>query len=65
MAQLAATAKAAGAEGMAWSVVDGNDAAAAFYAKLGAQPKAGSTTFRLDGDAFDQLSVAAMRPTAG
>ena len=59
MAELAAIAKAAGAEGMAWSVVDGNDAAAAFYAKLGARPKTGSTTFRLDDEAFERLGRAA------
>ena len=64
MAELAAVAKAAGAEGMAWSVVDGNDAAAAFYAKLGAHAKTGSTTFRLDAEAFNQLGQAAQRPTA-
>lgn len=55
MGQLAAVAKAAGAEGMAWSVVDGNDAAAAFYEQLGARAKTGSSTYRLAGEAFERL----------
>ncbi|MCX5688589.1 MAG: GNAT family N-acetyltransferase [Planctomycetota bacterium] len=62
MAHLAALAKAAGAEGMAWSVVDGNDAAVSFYEQLGAHPKIGSTTYRLDGDEFERLSHAAAPP---
>lgn len=55
MARLAALAREAGAEGMAWSVVEGNDAAAAFYEQLGAHPKTGSTTYRLEGDEFARL----------
>ena len=65
MARLAALAREAGAEGMAWSVVDGNDAAAAFYEQLGAHPKTGSTTYRLEGDDFAQLCHQATASTGG
>lgn len=64
MAHLAALAKSAGAEGLAWSVVDGNDDASAFYAKLGATPRTGSTTYRFSGEAFERLSQEAKPPFA-
>lgn len=56
---LAALAKRAvdrGCKRFEWAVLDWNEPAITFYRGLGAGPNEGWTTFRLDGDALEQLA---------
>lgn len=59
LAELARVAVARGAGRLEWSVLDWNVDAIGFYRSLGARPMDEWTTFRLTGDALDQLATEA------
>jgi GNAT superfamily N-acetyltransferase len=56
MAHLSALALGEGCGSMAWTVVEGNVAAARFYERLGAEVKGGSVPYRLERDAMGELA---------
>lgn len=54
--KVAAIAEERGAGRLEWAVLDWNKPAIDFYRRLGANPMADWTTFRVDGDALHQLA---------
>ena len=59
IAGVAATALERGCARMKWSVLDWNEPAIDFYRGLGAEPMPDWTTWRLSGEALDQLAARA------
>jgi GNAT superfamily N-acetyltransferase len=55
LAAVAALAVSRGCARLEWSVLDWNELAIGFYRRLGAQPMAGWTTMRLDGETLIAL----------
>ena len=55
-AALAREARALDCARIDWAVMDGNEAARAFYAKIGAHHSTGWAPWRLDGEALDVLA---------
>ena len=60
-AHIAALAKQRGCGRLEWSVLDWNRPAIRFYENLGAAPLSDWTTYRLTGQALDQLGKSGMR----
>lgn len=60
MAVLSAMALREGCTAMQWSIVEGNEAAARFYERLGASIKGGSIPYRLDRGAMVALAGEAV-----
>jgi len=59
LTRLAAIAVERGCARLEWSVLDWNEPAIAFYRTLGAKPMDEWTTYRLDGDALQQVGRSA------
>jgi len=64
LARLAATARERGHQRNEWDVLDWNTPAQTFYRSLGAAPKEGWTTWRLDADGIATLAAADGQPSA-
>lgn len=63
IAHVARTAAERGCGRLEWSVLDWNESAIEFYKKLGARPMDEWTTYRIAGDALEELAARLSRRT--